>query len=133
MRTVLLFSLCTAIGLLVAPAAEAKPKKVLRTVADATIPNGVAVYRQAGSRPKDYWCNAGDFALRKLSAPSGAALELVRPEGAPGGPSDRQSVGFSLVSGGGNSTGVSLSNVGERHSLAQTKAFCQSQVDPGDR
>ncbi len=132
MRTFLLLSVVAAAGLLAAAPAEAKPKKVLRTVADTSIPNGIAVYRQAGSRPKDYWCNAGDYALRKLGARSGAALELVRPEGAAGGPSSRSSIGFSLVDGGGSSGGVTLRDVGERHSLAQTKAFCQSQVDPRD-
>ncbi|MEM9250533.1 MAG: hypothetical protein AAGB05_17810 [Pseudomonadota bacterium] len=133
MRLIVLTGLCAVIALAAAVPAEARPKKKLRTVADQTIPNGVAVYRQAGSTAKDYWCNAGDFALRKMGAPSDGALELVRPEGAAGGPSDRDSIGFSLVDGGGGSGGVSVSTVGERHSLGQTKAFCLSQVDPSER
>jgi hypothetical protein len=82
---------------------------------------------------KDYWCNAGDFAARKMGAGAGMALDLVRPAGAGGGPSDRRSVGFSLVEGGGESGGVSVERVGERHSIVQTKALCLSQVDPDER
>ena len=133
MRLAIPLALLVAAALAVPPAADARPKIALRTTADPTIENGVAVFRRAGAKPRDYWCNAGDYASRKLGAGSGAALELVRPEGAPGGPSDRPSVGFRVVGGDGASGFVTISTVGERHTLAQTRAFCLSQEDPGRR
>jgi len=120
-------------ALMLAGPADAKPRKPLHTVADQTIPDGIAVFLQTGAVAPDYWCNAGDFAARRMGAGAGMALELVRPAGAAGGPSDRRSIGFSLVRGGGDSGGVSVERVGERHSIAQTKAFCLSQVDLGER
>jgi hypothetical protein len=133
MRTIALLLLSLPLALAPVAEAQARPKKTLSTRADSTIPNGIAVFRQAGSQPKDYWCNAGDYAARKLGAGAGAALELVRPLGAAGGPSDRQSVGFAVVAGNGGSGSVSVDRVGERHSIAQTKAFCMSQPDLGER
>jgi hypothetical protein len=131
MRLSVSLVLSVALALSVAATAQARPKVALRTVADPTIENGVAVFRRAGSEPRDYWCNAGDYASRTLGAGTGAALELVRPEGAPGGPSDRPSIGFRVVAGDGTSGSVTVSEVGERHTLAQTRAFCLSQEDPG--
>lgn len=143
-------SLAVALCVGLAPVtSEARPKIALRTVADPTIETGIvdptietgmvdptietgiAVFRRAGAKPQDYWCNAGDFAARRLGAGTGTALELVRPEGAAGGPSDRASIGFRVVAGDGQSGSVTVSAVGERHSLAQTRAFCLGQVDPG--
>ncbi|MEM1430742.1 MAG: hypothetical protein AAGG09_14905 [Pseudomonadota bacterium] len=126
-RNLLVAAMSVVVALAPVSPAASSPKKRLTTVADPTITNGIAVYRRAGSKPKDYWCNAGDYAARNLGAGSGSALELVRPEGAAGGPSDRQSIGFSVVAGRGDSGSVTVDRVGERHSIAQTKAFCQSQ------
>ena len=133
MRTSLAVLLAVPLAVAAAAAADAAPDKRLKTVADPTIPNGVAVYRRAGSSPTDYWCNAGDFAKRKLGAGNGMSLELVRPEGAAGGPADAQTIGFSLVQGGDGSVTVSVSKVGERHSISQTTAFCLSQRSERDR
>jgi hypothetical protein len=99
----------------------------MTVVDDPTLPGGIAVYQQVGAQPGDYWCSAGDYANRYIRPPAGSVLVLARPRGAPGGPSRRASVGFTLAQGdGGEAGGVSVREVGERHSLASALALCLS-------
>lgn len=120
------------------PATEARQKYYgqftsqygLRGVGDETNPNRFDILQNAGSGGSDYWCAAGEYAIKKLGAPPTARIYLVQPLGK--GRLGRNSVGFSLnpndVPGGQSAGGftMSITKVGQswgaEHSRSQCKA-----------
>ena len=126
MRTIIPF---LAIAVAALPASASQSPVGMYTVQDPTLTNGIAVYRLAGRGPADYWCSAGDYAYRRLGVGAGGVLVLERPLGAPGGPSRRQSVGFSVSTTAAPTSDAfsSVDQVGQASTVTAARTLCKAR------
>ncbi|MFC3614277.1 hypothetical protein ACFORG_10940 [Lutimaribacter marinistellae] len=95
--------------------------------------NGVfEVLNEVGSGAQQYWCGAGDYAIRVLGAGATQRVYLWRAKGPAQTRANRQSVQFSLTAPTGVDTtpGLSLSTkrVGDNMTAASAQNYCYDRV-----
>lgn len=94
------------------------------------LPSGDAfeVVGRPGSAGSDYWCAAGDYALRVLGATHGERIYLVRGRGAPVTSNRKSAVHFSLTPVEGavqrNPPFLSMKSVGDNLSVSFARNYC---------
>lgn len=93
------------------------------------LPNGgFEVIGQPGSGPAQYWCAAGDYALRVLGAGASRPVYMTRGIGAPVTSDRKSAIQFSLSAPEGgqaaDSLTLSLDRVGDRLSVAFASNYC---------
>lgn len=97
------------------------------------LPNREAfeVIGRPGSAGPDYWCAAGDYALRVLNAPGTARIYIVRGRGTPETSTRRSSVQFSLTPLPGETQSappfLSMRRVGDNLSVSFARNYCLDQ------
>lgn len=102
----------------------------LRGVGDASDPSRFDILQNAGSGGSDYWCAAGEYAIKKLGVAPATRVYLVQPLGK--GRLGRNSIGFSVnpnsVSGGSGANGftMSMNKVGQNWSAEHARSQCKS-------
>lgn len=123
-RFIAAFALCTGLGMSAAQAWQADNFHEVNPVGDVAF----EVIGRAGSAGPDYWCAAGDYALRVLGAASNQRIYLVRKRGAPETSDRSQAVQFSLRAPAGADTTpglfLRLNRVGDNLSAAVAQTYC---------
>lgn len=93
------------------------------------------VVGRPGSAGADYWCAAGDYALRVLAAPAEARIYITRARGVPETSNRLEAVHFSLTPGGGETRPtppfLSMRRVGDNLSIAFARTFCAENKEFG--
>jgi hypothetical protein len=86
------------------------------------------VIGRPGSAGPDYWCAAGDYALRVMGAPGNARIYIVRGRGTPETSERLSSVQFSLNQPAGdtqpNPPFLSMKRVGDNLSVSFARNYC---------
>lgn len=86
------------------------------------------VISRVGSGPQQFWCGAGDFVYRKMSAPGVTRVYIVAPIGASKTRPGKKAVTFSTTppEGANTTPGYSLSvkAVGDNLSAASAQQYC---------
>lgn len=89
---------------------------------------GFEVVGRTGSAGSDYWCAAGDYAMRVLGAGGTQRIYLVRGRGAPETSNRKSAVQFSLTPPDGpeprDSLFLSMRNVGDNLGAAFARNYC---------
>lgn len=101
----------------------------LRGVGDASDPSRFDILQNAGSGGSDYWCAAGEYAIKKLGVSPATRVYLVQPLAK--GRLGRNSVGFSVnpnavPSAGSNGFTMSITKVGQNWSAEHARSQCKS-------
>ncbi|MEX0281255.1 MAG: hypothetical protein AB3N13_08720 [Arenibacterium sp.] len=86
------------------------------------------VIGRPGSGGSDYWCAAGDYALRQLGASATARIYITRTRGTPETSNRLESVQFSLSPVDGQTTRtppfLSMRRVGDNLSVTFARNYC---------
>lgn len=95
--------------------------------------NGVfEVVSRVGSAPTDFWCGAGDYAIRVLGAPVTSRIYLWQGIGPSTVRSGKKGVQFSLnpPAGADTSPGLSVTvkRVGDNMSASMAQGYCYNRV-----
>ncbi|MEX0338098.1 MAG: hypothetical protein AB3N11_03565 [Arenibacterium sp.] len=94
------------------------------------LPSGEAfeVIGRPGSAGSEFWCAAGDYALRQLGAPGTARIYITRARGTPQTSNRLEAVQFSLTPVGAETTPtppfLSLRRVGDNLSVTFARNYC---------
>lgn len=119
--------LCAALMALAPVAAPAWQADNLLTV-NPLSGGGFEVVGAPGSGGPDFWCAAGDYAMRVLGADSTQRVYLIRSRGAPETSNRTSSVQFSLTPPPGavprDGLFLSMRRVGDNLSVAFARNYC---------
>ncbi len=91
------------------------------------------VVNRHGSAPKDFWCGAGDYAIRVLRTSATQRVYLVQPVGPAVTVQGRKGVQFALnpPEGADTSTGysVSVKKVGDNMPAHMAQNYCYDRLE----
>lgn len=96
--------------------------------------NGVfEVVNRHGSAPKDFWCGAGDYAIRVLRTSATQRVYLVKPVGSAVTVQGRKGVQYALTPPQGADTSpgysVSVKRVGDNMPAHMAQNYCYDRLE----
>ncbi|SDE23553.1 hypothetical protein [Ruegeria marina] len=93
----------------------------------------IEVVNRYGSAPKDFWCGAGDYAIRVLRTSATQRIYLVRPVGPSVTVQGRKGVHFALQPPPGADTtpgfSVSVKKVGDNMTASMAQNYCYDRLE----
>lgn len=91
------------------------------------------VVNRHGSAPKDFWCGAGDYAIRVLRTSATQRIYLVQPVGPAVTVQGRKGVQYALSPPQGANTtpgySVSVKNVGDNMPAHMAQNYCYDRIE----
>ncbi len=126
-------SLTALVALALALPAPAHAFRALNRSEVVPLGNGLfEVINSFGSRTQDYWCGAGDFAIRVLRAPVTQRIYIWAPRGPSKSRPGRKAVTFSLKEPPGGaapkSYSLSVTTVGESIPASMAQNYCYDRM-----
>ncbi|MCT8159333.1 hypothetical protein [Pseudoruegeria sp. SHC-113] len=109
----------------------------LQVIANPSRPVDFEVLQQSPNGPSDYWCAAGDYAMRKLGVPSTARIYLRKPIGPAEFRSGRNAIGYTVdpspelsqrASVLPSRLTMSINRVGENWGAEHARFTCQTRA-----
>ncbi|MCV2891063.1 RraA family protein [Ruegeria aquimaris] len=93
----------------------------------------IEVVNRNGSAPKDFWCGAGDYAIRVLRTSATQRIYLVRPVGPAVTVQGRKGVHYALQPPPGVNTtpgySVSVKVVGDNMTASMAQNYCYDRLE----